>query len=499
MEVPDAGHEEECPDSSSELFHPSIAKFPKKMTELLLLGKTPQAEKSVDEFMDEIPILGRKKRRGGRRRMNELSKEHRVIMGRINMLYAKKDFDAAWNLCEELIQKAPRCPEPFQTLAFICEEKNDPEKAHQYKLIAAHLGAVDCEEWIELGQISMKKGNSQEALICFAEASKKDPTNVDILMTKASIYENLKQPKKKMEVYENILKVLPDDGAKYFAFSKNMAQLYHGESQDEKAIEVLVKAFKKYPDEIKFEDVNILSELYMSLRKFHKAFQVICQYCNIQFVDSEYCNSLVNAAEVLSEEDLMKDRLSDYPFDVPEELPVDIRAKMSVCLIHSKAKPEKIQDVISPIFLEPIEEVGDLYLDIADAYCETGLYEEALILLDPLVKTEQFGQAAVWLKKAECLSTLGKEEEAAEAYSWVVSLAPTHSEARFTLSTLYQRLGHSEKALKVLEEMPNDDKDLWIGGDNDEEVRSDVQPKTKPKIKLLAIQVRSLDHLELSH
>lgn len=60
-------------------------------------------------------------------------------------------------------------------------------------------------------------------------------------------------------------------------------------------------------------------------------------------MDSEYCNSLVNAAEVLSEEDLMKDRLSDYPFDVPEELPVDIRAKMSVCLIHSKAKPEKIQ------------------------------------------------------------------------------------------------------------------------------------------------------------
>ena len=38
-------------------------------------------------------------------------------------------------------------------------------------------------------------------------ASKKDPTNVDILMTKASIYENLKLPKKKMEVYENVLKV----------------------------------------------------------------------------------------------------------------------------------------------------------------------------------------------------------------------------------------------------------------------------------------------------
>ena len=78
------------------------------MTELLLLGKTPQTSKSVDEFMTEIPMAGRRKRRTGRRRMNELGKEHRVIMGRINMLYAKKDFDAAWNLCEELIQKGNR-------------------------------------------------------------------------------------------------------------------------------------------------------------------------------------------------------------------------------------------------------------------------------------------------------------------------------------------------------------------------------------------------------
>lgn len=29
---------------------------------------------------------------------------------------------------------------------------------------------------------------------------------------------------------------------------------------------------------------------------------------------------------------------------------------------------------MSSLFLEPIEEVGDLYLDIAEAYCENGLY-----------------------------------------------------------------------------------------------------------------------------
>ena len=102
----DAGQEEESGSGSSfELFDPSIAKFPKKMTELLLFGKTPQSTKSVDEFMSEIPMPGKKRKRVGRRRKNELTKEHRAIMGEINMLSAKKDFDTAWNLCEELIQK----------------------------------------------------------------------------------------------------------------------------------------------------------------------------------------------------------------------------------------------------------------------------------------------------------------------------------------------------------------------------------------------------------
>ncbi len=49
----------------------------------------------------------------------------------------------------------------------------------------------------------------------------------------------------------------------------------------------------------------------------------------------------------------------------------------------------------------------------------------------------------------------------------------------------------------VFLEMPHDDKDTWIEGDNDVEMGSDVQPKTKPENKLLSIQVRSLDHLEL--
>ena len=41
--------------------------------------------------------------------------------------------------------------------------------------------------------------------ICLA--SKQKPDNIDILMAKAAIYDSLNQPKKKMEVFDNILRV----------------------------------------------------------------------------------------------------------------------------------------------------------------------------------------------------------------------------------------------------------------------------------------------------
>ena len=48
--------------------------------------------------------------------------------------------------------------------------------------------------------------------------------------------------------------------------------------------------------------------------------------------------------------------------------------------------------------------------------------------------------------------------------------------------------------------MPNEDQDMWIGGDGDIEMRSDenVEPKTQADIKLLSTQVCRLDRLEFN-
>lgn len=59
------------------------------------------------------------------------------------------------------------------------------------------------------------------------------------------------------------------------------------------------------------------------------------------------------------------------------------------------------------------EEIGDLYLDVGEAYLEEGKYMSALPLLTALVVSEKYNLAVVWLRHAGRSSKKGmilKEE-----------------------------------------------------------------------------------------
>lgn len=46
------------------------------------------------------------------------------------------------------------------------------------------------------------------------------------------------------------------------------------------------------------------------------------------------------------------------------------------------------------------EEMGDLYLDVAEAFLDVGEYNSALPLLSALVCSERYNLAVVWLRHA---------------------------------------------------------------------------------------------------
>ncbi|XP_038839402.1 general transcription factor 3C polypeptide 3-like [Salvelinus namaycush] len=141
---------------------------------------------------------------------------------------------------------------------------------------------------------------------------------------------------------------------------------------------------------------------------------------------------------------------------VPDHVPVDIRVKLMVCLIHQHVY-RPLDSMLTSLMEQSPEELGDLYLDVAEAFLDEGEYNSALPLLSALVCSERYNLAVVWLRHAECLKALGHMEVAVTSYNKVVQMAPLHLEARLCLSTLQQQLGRPLCALKALEPMYDPD------------------------------------------
>jgi len=90
-------------------------------------------------------------------------------------------------------------------------------------------------------------------------------------------------------------------------------------------------------------------------------------------------------------------------------------------------------------------------LDVVEALMAKGRYQEAMLLMNPLVESETYGTAAaVWLTHGECMRHLGSLDGAKKSYSKVISLAPQHIQARLTLSSIHCQMHELELALEVL-------------------------------------------------
>ncbi|KAJ7323395.1 General transcription factor IIIC, polypeptide 3 [Desmophyllum pertusum] len=375
-------------------------------------------------------------------------------MGRANILWARGEIEQARGICMELIRQVPKCSEPFQTLGMMYEEQGDQDKALQFFLIAAYLSkSGDVEEWVKLAMMSLEQNNFGQALTCYNQALKLDHTNVNILWDRAALCYQMEDTKKAQEYYEAALKAVPvDDGAKLIDLSCDMAKFYHENNAVEKAIKVLQAAFSKHPDHVNNQAINMLADIHMTSKAYDLALEMILKYCDVKkeedITDRSEESSPSRPLNSASSPEL-DSGVTRVKWILPDDLPIDLRIKIAVCLIHVR-QLHVVKEILAPLYYEPVEGVGDLYIDVAEAYAENGDCEEALEILDMLIETENYCLAGVWLKKGECLNSLGRSEEAALAYAQVVSLAPNHLDARLILASLHQQLGRPNQALDVL-------------------------------------------------
>ncbi|XP_064878790.1 general transcription factor 3C polypeptide 3 isoform X2 [Oncorhynchus nerka] len=433
-----------------------------------------------------------------RRNRSKLPRALRGLMGEANIRYARGDKEDAVLMCMEIIRQAPLAYEPFSTLAMIYEDQGDMEKSLQFGLIAAHLNPSDCEEWVKLADMSLEQDNIRQAIICYTKAIKYDPSNVRYLWERCSLYEQVGEHKQSMDGYRRILNLLPPtDGEHFMQLSRDMAKSYYESSDLPSAMGVMEEALRRHPELVTDESINMAAELYIANHQHDKALQVLVQFCGIvlergepkpdlaeeenpeeeqeemeseeqEKMESEEQEKMESEEQekMESEEDPEKEKemktvTTEEPGEVrevvvPDHVPVDIRVKLMVCLIHQHVY-RPLDSMLTSLMEQSPEELGDLYLDVAEAFLDQGEYNSALPLLSALVCSERYNLAVVWLRHAECLKALGHMEVAVKSYNRVVQMAPLHLEARLCLSTLQQQLGRPLCALKALEPMYDPD------------------------------------------
>ncbi|XP_070588226.1 general transcription factor 3C polypeptide 3 [Erythrolamprus reginae] len=469
--------EEEISDGISKSVHRVFAS---------MMGENDEEEEEEeeDEEISEQPTAGdvfalemvlnreTKKMMKEKRPRSKLPRALRGLMGEANIRFARGEREEAILMCMEIIRQAPLAYEPFSTLAMIYEDQGDMEKSLQFELIAAHLNPSDTEEWVRLAEMSLEQDNIKQAVFCYSKALKYDATNVRYLWERSNLYKQLGEHKLAMDGYRRILNLLtPFDGERFMLLARDMAKSYYEANDITAAIEIMEEAFTKHQSLVSMEDVNIAAELYISNKQYDKALAVITDCSGIvlekQEAENDSSADKKEAMEIQEDPGTTTDQQEfvlgthsasseKITCSIPDGVPIDITVKLMVCLIHLNIL-EPLNLLLTTLVEQNPEEMGDLYLDVAEAFLDVGEYDSALPLLSSLVCSERYNLAVVWLRHAECLKALGYIDRAAESYAKVVDLTPLHLDARISLSTLQQQLGRPEKALEALEPMYDPD------------------------------------------
>lgn len=385
------------------------------------------------------------KRKGGKekRRRRRLPAALQGLMGEANLRFARGEFDEAIKMCMEVIRQFSHSPEPYQTLGMIYEEKKMVNKSLQFLLIAAFL-SPNAEEWEKLADLSLHQENIHQAVFCWGRAIKANPENLDYHWARCDLLEQLGEKLKALKGYTHMLKYLrSDQGKDGLKLAKEIAKIHYENKDVHLARDAMETAFKKYPSYVTPEDVNLMLEVLMHQQEHFRCIEILVQHGGVKLLHPDVDE------EELGKRDLKEQLSLACECYVPDNLPIDLRTKLTVALIHERAF-ELAAPLVELLTNESEEEFGDLYLDIAEAYMSAEYHEAALPLLQLLIKSSQYNVAAVWLQHGECLAAMDQMEEAAEAYSKVVQLAPQHADARLTLSSILQSLGHLDEALLVL-------------------------------------------------
>lgn len=396
-----------------------------------------------------------------------------------------------------MIRLAPNVADSYQTMALIHEALDQPQKALDFMLIAAHMGSKsDAEPWRRLATQSLELKNFRQAIYCLSRVCKFDLNDVDARWDRAVLLGEIGDARKAALAFEGLRKMRPDD----VEVVKNLARLYHqmqnpcaarmspgcgaraacllgrwacGASggaplrlrlspervlisfpprrliarifplNRDQATEVVESFIRTYPQLCDLTLVNILAELYISGGRYADTIQLVVCFRGLRLAPLQPPPPPPAQARLTSRRfagaPRAQENAQNMLCDEDAPLPLDLLGKAAVSMLNL-GQAERAAGLVATLRAASPAEYFDLFRDVAEAYWAQGDARAALELLAPLRAVEECDAPALWERIAACHVRLGDVASAVEGYEAVLRQFPGHPEALAALAKLLPQL-----------------------------------------------------------
>ncbi|KAG5653250.1 hypothetical protein H0H81_001507 [Sphagnurus paluster] len=431
-------------------------------------------EEKDAEFRDDLREasgVGRRRKKGkGRQAGPVLSQQVRSLIGDGNQAYVDSNLPEAIRIMQEVIRIEPRAASAWSVLAQCYADTNQPQKALQLRIMAAHL-RHDADEWDRLAIQSRELGYNQQALYCYRKVYSLDPTNVDALWDRASLAKETGDLKTARNAFLAILKRFPHDLTVLTELRTILIEL----SELSTCANLFQQAFthyqKAYPSgrgmdvSSKAEiagggfglmEVLVLADLFNTIGEHERAVDTIRKGCRwLQGrIDQKYWDACEDDREYDLPETAPRVGVGGEGSVEPGRFPLDINARHRLAVARIKmGEIDEGKLHANAVLSQDVLDYAPLFAEIADAYFDKELYAEARPIYELLGADAATSSLYILLQTAACLRMLDELKEAAEVYEHVRVADPTHNEAKMKLAEIYEILNEPRKALELVYEV----------------------------------------------
>lgn len=133
-----------------------------------------------------------------------------MIVGEGNAAYVDGNLEEAIRVMTEVIRIEPRVVSAYNVLSMAYKELKDETKHLHFAILGAHL-RHDADVWRELAQQSLNLGHAQQAFYCIGKAMNLDPSNPEIISERVTIAKEIDNLPAVRNAYLALLKHFPHD------------------------------------------------------------------------------------------------------------------------------------------------------------------------------------------------------------------------------------------------------------------------------------------------